>query len=554
LGEADSAAAPTLRGYLDRVTRERVSGWAHDTESTETRVTLLITANDKLLARVLAERLRLDVRDIGIGDGRCGFDVELKGLSPFEPHVIAVQRESDMAHLDRSPIILPPVRHFDPALRAQWAALLTDVPDDDALTDRIDFLTEQVEALLQQRANRRCRPAERRALRQIKWRWSGSGPEHGVARPKALPLRALVIDEHLPVLSRDAGSNAVMSHMQSLQRLGYEVSFVATDMLRDTTGVLDDAGIIGCHSPWHGSVEEVLRREHYGFDLVYLHRAAVAASYLALARRYQPRARLVYSVADLHHLRLARQAAAEERPELKALAQRFRLAELRAAAAADAVITHSSYEAILLRQQVSGVKVHVIPWSVPLRPTEVPFSERSGLAFIGHYGHAPNLDAAHWLVDEIMPCVSRIDPAITCILAGSNMPDDLLRPRPGIEAIGRVGSLSEIFDRVRLTIAPMAYGAGIKGKVLDSLAWGVPCLCTSIAAEGLDLPSNVTSLVSSNAEEIAASIVRLHEDEAYNDACREAGLAYTAATLSESRIDALMHAAVGLPVDRESAW
>jgi glycosyltransferase involved in cell wall biosynthesis len=547
---AEPTAAGTLRGYIDTVTRERVSGWAYDAVSAETRVTLLITANDRLLGRVLADRLRPDVRDTGIGDGRCGFDVELKGLSPFEPHVIAVRRESDMAHLDCSPILLQPVLQFDPAFRAQWAAMLTDVPDDKALTERIDFLAEQVEVLLQQRAHRRSRSAERSALRQIKWRWTGSGAQSGAPRPEALPLRALVIDEHSPVLSRDAGSNAVLSHMRSLQRLGFEVNFVATDMGRDTTGVLDDAGIIGCHSPWHGSVEEVLRRESYGFDLVYLHRAAVAASYLGLVRRYQPRARLIYSVADLHHLRFARQSRAEERPEMMALAQRFRLVELRAAAAADAVITHSTHEASLLRQQIAGVQVHVIPWSVSAQPTAVPFSKRQGLAFIGHYGHAPNLDAARRLVDDIMPCVQKTHPSVSCLLVGSNMPDDLRRPRRGIEAIGQVDSLSEIVDRIRLTIAPMAYGAGIKGKVLESMTRGIPCVCTPLAAEGLELPSILASLVSVDVEDLAANVIRLHEDEGLNDACREAGVLYAATALSETRIDTLMRDAAGIPADR----
>ncbi|MCB8877036.1 glycosyltransferase [Acidisoma silvae] len=542
--------ATTLFGFIEQVTRERIKGWVHDAQSLQTRVTLLVTANDKLLARVLADRLRPDVRDAGIGDGRYGFDLEIKGLSPFETHVIAVQRESDMVHLDRSPITLEAAVQFNAAFRAQCAALLANAPDDAALTERIDFIAEQAELLMQQRAHRRSRPVERTALRQIKWRWTGAGPQSAATDAHPLLPRALVIDETMPVLSRDAGSNAVLSHMRSLQRLGFEVNFVAADMAPDATGVLQDAGVIGCHSPWHGSVEEVLRREHGSFDFVYLHRAQIAASYLGLIRRHQPRARLVYSVADLHCLRLARQARVEDRPELMDLARRFQLVELRAAAAADAVITHSTHEAALLRQQVAGANIHVVPWAVAPQPTPVPFAARRGLAFIGHYGHAPNLEAARWLVDEIMPRVHEIDPSVSCLLAGSDMPDDLMRTRPGIEVIGQVDQLSDVFDRVRLTIAPMLYGAGIKGKVLESLARGVPCVCTPVAAEGLDLPAGLEALVSTGVEAVAATILRLHEDEALNHACAEAGLSYIAAGLSETRIDELMRGAAGLAADR----
>jgi O-antigen biosynthesis protein len=549
LTDAASGAPARFRGCLDLATRERVVGWAYDGQSDGARVALLVTANDKLLARVLADRPRPDVRDAGFGDGRCGFDLKLKGLSPLETHVIAVRRESDMAHLTHSPILLEPARGFDAAMRAQLAAMLADAPDDAALTERIAFLAEQTEALLQERAQRRARPAERAALRQIKWRWTRAAPHSAARRPEPLPPRALGIDETMPDLARDAGSNAVLSHMRSLQRLGFEVSFAAVDMARDETEILEHAGITACHAPWHGSVEEVLRREANSFDIVYLHRAAVAASYLGLVRRHQPRARLIYSVADLHHLRLARQARAEERPEIMELARRFRLVELRAAAAADAVITHSTHEAALLRQHLSGAQIHVVPWAVPCQPTAVPFAARHGLAFIGHYGHAPNLDAARWLVEEIMPRVHAIDPALTCLLAGSTMPDELRRPRPGIEALGQVDALSSIFDRVRLTVAPLAYGAGIKGKVMDSLAQGIPCLCTPVAAEGLDLPSLLQDLVSADPDELVSAIMRLHTDAAFNGACREAGLAYVADRLSEERIDGLMRPAVGLPAD-----
>jgi glycosyltransferase involved in cell wall biosynthesis len=547
---ADPQPLSGIRGYVDVATRERVSGWAYDTAAPQTRVALLITANDKLLARVLADRSRPDLRDAGFGDGSCGFDLEIKGLSPFEVYVIAVRRETDMAHLDRSPMLLEKLQQFDPAFRAQVAAVLADVPDDAALTERIAFLADQTEALLQLRAHRRTRPAEREALRQIKWRWAKPGASNAPPRPEPLLPRALVIDDYVPLPSRDAGSNAVLSHMHALQRLGFEVSFAATDMARDPSGALDDAGILTCHAPWHGSVEEVLRREAHSFDLVYLHRATVASSYMALVRRTQPKARLLYSVADLHHLRLARQANAEDRPELMDLARRFQLVELRAAASADVTITHSTHEAALLRKQLGAAQIHVIPWAVPSLPTAIPFAQRHGLAFIGHYGHAPNADAARWLVDTILPGVHAIDPALPCLLAGSTMPDDLRQARPGVEPIGQVDALSAVFDRVRLTVAPMQFGAGIKGKVLESLAHGVPCVCTPIAAEGLDLPPALHPLVAADPAGLVAIIMRLHTDEAFNTACRDAGLAYVAANLTDARIDALMRQAAGLPVDR----
>ena len=101
--------------------------------------------------------------------------------------------------------------------------------------------------------------------------------------------------------------------MRSVQRLGFAVTFVPADMSGRVDPALVAAGIDSRGLPWGGSVEEVLRREAGLFDLVYLHRVA-NARYIPLIRTHLPRARLIYSVADLHHLRLARQAEIEERP------------------------------------------------------------------------------------------------------------------------------------------------------------------------------------------------------------------------------------------------
>ena len=304
---------------------------------------------------------------------------------------------------------------------------------------------------------------------------------------------------------------------------------------------LETAGIACCCRPLYGSVEEVLQREAAGFQLVYIHRA----TNVPLVRHYQPKAYVIYSVADLHHVRLARQAAAEQRPELTEASQRARSVELSAARAADCVITHSEVERALLAAAVPGARIFTVPWAVPCQPGAAPFDKRHGVAFIGSYGHPPNLDAAWWLVQDVMPLVRARDPAITCILAGSSMPDGLRAVvSPGVQAIGFVDQLAGLLDQVRLTVAPLNFGAGIKGKVLDSLAAGIPCACTPIAAEGLDLPPPLDAMVGANAAHLAEVILRLHGDARLNQACREAGLAYIASRQSEARVDELMRDAL----------
>jgi len=147
---------------------------------------------------------------------------------------------------------------------------------------------------------------------------------------------------------------------------------------------------------------------------------------------------------------------------------------------------------------------------MPVRPTARPFGERSGLAFIGGYSHEPNLDAVRWLIDEIMPLVRKRKPGIECFLVGSGLPEQIRKLcGDGVTAIGYVKDLTEIFDRVRLTVVPLNFSAGIKGKLIESLAAGVLCVCTPLAAEGLDFPNALEACVAGSAKGLAALICDL---------------------------------------------
>ena len=211
------------------------------------------------------------------------------------------------------------------------------------------------------------------------------------------------------------------------------------------------------------------------------------------------------------------------------------------------MITHSTEEAVVLRKLAPQAKVVVVPWMVPLQPTGVPLAERHGIAFIGHFAHMPNLDAAYRIIDEIMPMLRLTHPDMECALVGSNMPERLQQPLPGIVPRGGVARLGDVFDSVRLTVAPLSFGAGVKGKVLDSMAAGVPCVCTSIAVEGIELPDILRQLVADDNVGIVRSVMRLHDDAVFNQKCRDAGLTYIAAHCSEERTDNGMRDAVGLP-------
>ena len=527
-----------LTGCIDAVDRHGLHGWAYDPDYPAGSVPLLVTAEDRLLERVVANVGRPDVQLAGFGHGRAGFEVVFDPpLTPARSWVLHVRSEITGHDIPGSPVRIEASGEFDDAAQRAFAASLAAFGSRAELDRRIDFLGEQRERLLQMRADLPAQAAPSgQALAE---------PGPGKRRRAAKRKRALFIDQQMAQADHDGGSDAILSHMRSAQRLGFDVTFVAATMAGGAGGAaLEAMGIACCASPWLSSVEEVLRRHAGGYDVVYVHRVASATAYTALVRQHMPHARLVYSVADLHHLRTARQATMERRPELMAEARRLRGHEIWAAQAADAVITHSSAEAGALQQALPAGKIHTVPWSVLPQPTPVPFEQRSGMAFIGHYRHAPNQDAARTLRDEILPMALSGDPAITLRLVGSELPEALRTERPGLIVDGQVPRLYQVFDRVRLTVAPLGYGAGLKAKVLESLAAGVPCVCSPVAAEGMGLPPRLAHLVVPDAAAMVREILHLHADQAHNERTAKRGLAFVARTFSEARLDGLMRQAL----------
>lgn len=373
-------------------------------------------------------------------------------------------------------------------------------------------------------------------------RLNGEQPE--LEAERRVGKRAYFIDDSVPTPDQDAGSNAALEHMRALQALGYKVTFLPADNMAPIppyTGNLQKLGIECLHYPFFWSVEEVFRKARATPDLVYLHRFSNASKYASMVRRYFPTCRIVYNVADLHFLRMEREAALTGSDAALAEASRQRQAELAAMQGVDDVIVHSPVEAAMLHAAAPGLSVTVVPWTVHLRPTPIPFAERSGIAFIGGYGHPPNVDAVRHFVTDIAPALRTRAPEIVSYIAGSKMPDEFARMQvPGVVPVGFVPVLADLLHQLRCTIVPLRYGAGIKGKVLESFAHGLPCVMSEIAAEGLELTGDLAWLIARTPDEFVEKITLLYRDEGVNRALSEAGLGYIASRHSAQAVAAAL--------------
>lgn len=358
--------------------------------------------------------------------------------------------------------------------------------------------------------------------------------------------RLLFIDDTVPTPDRDAGSNAAISHMLSLQRLGFKVSFVgAHNMARipPYTDALEGAGIEVHYAPYCRSVEEVLRRAPVAFDVIYVNRIGNMTKYAAMIRQHFPDAVLIYNMADIHHLRLEREAEIKQDATIRFQASTLKAAELAMIEVADSVIVHSAAEAEILKLAVPNANVHVVAWTVAPVPTAIAFDQRQGLAFVGGYNHTPNVDAALWLVNDVMPLVWARMPDLICNLIGANMPASIQAlAQPLVRVLGHVADLGSVLSQLKLTVAPLRYGAGLKGKVLTSLAHGIPCIVTPCAAEGMEVGVFGTA-IASTPEAFADQIVAVYSDEAVSLALQTAGLDFIRANYSTAMIDSqLKHA------------
>ncbi len=373
-------------------------------------------------------------------------------------------------------------------------------------------------------------------------RFNGDQPE--LEAERHVTKRAYFIDETVPTPDEDAGSNAALEHMKLLMELGYKVTFLPADNMAQIdpyTRNLQKIGVECLYAPHYWSVEEVFRKAARKPDLVYLHRYNNAMKYASLVRRHFPGAWIVYNVADLHFLRMERQADLEGGAESKIEAERQREVELDAMRRVDCVIVHSSFEARLIRETDPSIPVETVPWTVYPQPAPPAFETRSGMAFVGGYRHPPNVDAAEYLVADIMPRVRRRASGIVASLIGSHMPEKVRQlAREDVRAVGYVPVLRDVLSSCRLTVVPLRYGAGIKGKVLESFAHGLPCVMSEVAAEGLDLPAELLWLVAPDPELFAEKIVALHQDRELNDRIARSGLAYVTERFGRATIRAAL--------------
>jgi glycosyltransferase involved in cell wall biosynthesis len=339
---------------------------------------------------------------------------------------------------------------------------------------------------------------------------------------EAQPPSVLYIADRMLTPEIDGASARKLEILRSLRRLGCRVTFAGHHphsffpfdrTLAEDTRRLEDLGFEVAGPP---AVDSPLRyvaehgREH---ALVVMSPYPIAHGYLRAVRAHAPEAVAVYNAIDLGHVQHYRRARVSGKvPDLKRAIEAKAL-EIWLAEHADATLVCSDEERETLLSLCPRADVRVVSHVAALRAGTPAFDRRSGLLFLGSFLHLANVDAMQTFVGGTLPLIRRSLPGVTLAMVGADPRGDV-RPLagPGVVAAGWVPDLATYFDATRVFVAPLRYGAGIKIKVLDSLAAGVPVVVTPVAAEGLHLTDGVDALVAESAEEFARAVVRLHGD------------------------------------------
>jgi glycosyltransferase involved in cell wall biosynthesis len=241
----------------------------------------------------------------------------------------------------------------------------------------------------------------------------------------------------------------------------------------------------------------------------------VASPLLPLIRKHAPNAKIIFDTVDLHGLREQRAAELGSDALLLRNAQATMKAELAVIAAANMTLVVSPFERDWLHEKLPDAQVEVLSNLHEIHGSSLPFTQRHDLVFVGGFRHPPNVDAVLWFAREIFPLVRAALPQIRFHCIGGNVPPEILAlsSLDGIVVHGHVPDITPYMDGARIALAPLRYGAGVKGKINLSMAHGQPVVATSCAVEGMHLTNRRDVLVADDAKIFAERVIELYRDE-----------------------------------------
>lgn len=328
----------------------------------------------------------------------------------------------------------------------------------------------------------------------------------------------LVIDHYVPQYDKDAGSKTTFMYLKMLVQKGYQITFLGDNFYQQEpyTTELQQMGILVLYGPKYAEnwKEWLLENMQY-FDVFYLNRPHITIKYIDLIREHA-RGKVIYYGHDLHFLRTRREYELSGDKKLLEESEKWQEQEMYIMHKADMNYYPSVIESDEIHKMDPTIPVKAITAYVfdAFHNPAYDSDKREGMLFVGGFGHGPNLDAVKWFLDKIFPEVYRRTKAPFYIV-GSKAPEEIMQIKTeGVIVKGFVSEeeLQQLYHSCRIAVVPLRYGAGVKGKVVEALYYGIPVVTTSVGAEGIAGIENMAA-VKDQEEELIQIISELYENK-----------------------------------------
>jgi GT2 family glycosyltransferase len=326
----------------------------------------------------------------------------------------------------------------------------------------------------------------------------------------------LVVDTMTPDPARDSGSVRLFEILRILNHEGWRLSFAPDDGFADETSVvaLGSVGVQVLCRPEVTRLPKWLGQHGPSLHAVILCRHTIAGQYVEVVRRTAPQAKVILDTVDLHFLREQRAAELDGSLALRRQAEASRRSELALIEQCDVSFVVSPEEQALLQRLAPHANVELLTNIHEVHGRQHPYAGRKDLIFIGGYSHPPNADAIHWIADELMPPLRSTFPGMKVHIVGdvpASVRDSL--QHPGLEIHGRVENLTPWLNQCLASLAPLRFGAGVKGKINMAMSFGLPVIASNIAIEGMQLRNEMDVLVANEPTEVIEAVRRLSSDQ-----------------------------------------
>lgn len=334
----------------------------------------------------------------------------------------------------------------------------------------------------------------------------------------------LVITESPPGFDKSAGGKRMFEMLKRLRDLGHSVGLIAAMGIErkyvshlSSFGIpsfggdpnnpqFNNPGYLASHRP---SLQKLLVSG--GYDTVIISPWTMGEWVISDIRGSAPYVKVILDTCDVHFLRLERELAllGTSADEVAFLKDR----ELEVYRQSDALVCASEPDAEILSTYLPDAKIFTVPICHELEDSGPGFESRHGLLFVGNFLHPPNADALRWWRKAIMDRLNVNDPDNWLTVVG-NDPTGTSRAAAGkgVKVLGGVEKLDLFYHGAQIAVAPLRYGAGMKGKVAEALSFGTPLIASPIAVEGMNLTNRDNVLIAESADDFANAIKDLRND------------------------------------------